>query len=285
MSFIVSAACVRLKCPGVAKNVLMQLADMANDHGYTWPSIETVCVRTDWGRSAVIDAISWLEEHGAIKADRSNGRKTVYRITPGSFDGERHPERITDPSASRTGPPDEPVRQPDPTRPPNGLNRSAKRTLISKNHQGTIIPHPPSGGERVETLPGTPGPGTPGFDTVAAGYPRRSGINAARRDWDALAPDAPLQAEIARAIKAWIPSDEWQREGGRYVPTFGKFLRDKRWLDAPGTAVQPRAPIATAPPPRVLTPDELARNKAHARAAFARLQQTMRGRKAMGVTA
>jgi hypothetical protein len=261
MSFIVSAACVRLKCPGVAKNVLMQLADIANDHGYAWPAIETICMRTDWGRSAVIDAINWLEAHGALKADRSNGRKTVYRITPSSFDGARYPERSIDPSASRTGSPAGPVRQPDRTRPPAGPDPSAKRTLISMNHQEPIPPNPPLGGEC-------------GFDAIAAGYPRRAGMETARREWEAIAPDAQLQAEIARAIKAWIPSDEWQRDGRRYIPKFCKFLRDKRWLDAPGTAAEPRPPIAALPPARVFTPEELAVNKRKADEAVARVRRS-----------
>lgn len=267
MSFIVSAACVRLKCPGVAKNVLMQLADIANDHGYAWPSIETICMRTDWGRSAVIEAINWLEKHGAIEADRTNGRKTVYRITAACFDGERYPEKLPDPSATRTGSAGGPVRQTDLTGSAGGRDRSAKRTLISKNHQEpSIPPSPPEGG-------------APGFDAIAAGYPRRAGVEAARKDWDALAPDPQLQAEIARAIAAWIPSAEWQREDGRYVPKFGRFLRDQRWLDAPGQAAAPSHTAAPRPPEPALSEEQLRANGARAAEAAAHARKVLgRGR-------
>jgi hypothetical protein len=222
VSFNVSTACVLIKAPGVAKNVLMQLAEIANDDGHAWPSLETLCVRTCWSRTAVIEALAWLEQQQVIQTDKSNGRKTTYWLTPDSFTGERFPPPAEDRYrrknryASRTG---QPVRVADPTGTPAVPDRYAKRTLTN-NSGREIPPSPPAGG-------------APGFDAIVAEYPRRAGVDAARRVWDAMNPDAQQQAEIARAIQAWIPSAEWRRDGGRYVPKLGRFLRDKRWLDAP----------------------------------------------------
>jgi hypothetical protein len=226
MSYIVSAACVRIKAPGVAKNVLMQLADIANDDGFAWPSLETLCMRTCWGRTAVIEAIAWLEQSKAIRADRSNGRKTTYWLTPTQFLGDRFPELSTggNRAASRTG---VPVRQTDLTRPPNGPNPSAKRTLITKNHQEPDIPLPPDGGRA-------------GFDdNFWSLYPRRVDEQLARKAWAQIAPSPDLQRQIADAVKAWAQHDEWQRESGRFVPKPHRWLARKRWTDVPGRADAP----------------------------------------------
>lgn len=144
MSTVIMALCWPIRMRPPAKAVLISLADMANDEGYCWPSIERLCERTCFGRTAVIEAISWLEERCILRADRSNGRKTVYWVEPDLYveegaDSEvaqpaaQPPKRVPNQYATRTGPPRKPVRQADPTSPPGGLNRSATRTLTVKN--------------------------------------------------------------------------------------------------------------------------------------------------------
>lgn len=105
MSTIVLAACWPLQLPPTPKAVLISLADNANDQGVCWPSLETIQMRTCFGRSAVIKAIKWLEGAGLLVADRSNGRKTSYQVVPNGrapqlFDGLGKPAK---PSGSRTG--------------------------------------------------------------------------------------------------------------------------------------------------------------------------------------
>jgi biotin operon repressor len=117
------AAVWPLQMPSSPKAVLVSLADNANDAGYCFPSLPTICERTCLGRTAVIEAIKWLEQHGALVADRSNGRHTTYTLTVEAF---------TNQSAKRTGPPNEPVRQTDGTSPANGRDQSARRTLTVK---------------------------------------------------------------------------------------------------------------------------------------------------------
>lgn len=68
-----------------AKAVLMALADMADDDGHCWPSLETLAEYTCASKRAVIDAIKYLESAQVLVSDRSNGRKTTYTLTPESF--------------------------------------------------------------------------------------------------------------------------------------------------------------------------------------------------------
>lgn len=122
MSTRIMAACWPLEIPPTQKFVLIALADNANDAGFCWPSIDTICERTSFGRTAVIAAIRWLEQGGYLVANRTNGRKTTYTITVGDQSARRTGEQAptsppavpvnrSDQSARRTGTPDEPVRQ------------------------------------------------------------------------------------------------------------------------------------------------------------------------------
>lgn len=67
------------------------------------------------------------------------------------------------------------------------------------------------------------------------------------QQWQALQPDEALQATMLQAIAAWKRSDEWQRSGGQYKPSLWKWLRDRRWLDAPGMGDAPRV-VEQLPP-------------------------------------
>lgn len=158
MSTIVMAGCWPLQMPPTPKAVLISLADQANDQGVCWPAISTICERTCFGKTAVIDAIKWLEEHGLIAADRSNGRHTSYQVIPngkapglfpphqsgrrtGAAGGPvREADRFTangagNRSGRRTGPANEPVRETVETGPGGGLDRSGRRTLTVKNRK------------------------------------------------------------------------------------------------------------------------------------------------------
>lgn len=124
MSTAVMSACWGLQMPPTPKAVLISLADNANDHGECWPSISTICQRTCLGKTAVIEAIKWLEAAGLLLADRSNGRHTRYLITPTADlmkTGPRSkPAREADRSATQTGAAYGPDRL--------AVNRSGRRT-------------------------------------------------------------------------------------------------------------------------------------------------------------
>lgn len=76
------SACWDLQMPPTAKAVLISLADNANDAGYCWPSLAAVSRRTCFSRTAVIEAIKWLEAEGYLHADRSDRYHTTYVVTP-----------------------------------------------------------------------------------------------------------------------------------------------------------------------------------------------------------
>lgn len=121
MSTSVMAACWPLQMPPTPKAVLISLADNANDQGDCWPSLARICERTCFGKTAVIQAIQWLEENGLLEADRANGRHTRYRVVPSL--------NTPDLFASRTGARGGPVREADP---------SARRSNLSASRTGPV---------------------------------------------------------------------------------------------------------------------------------------------------
>ncbi len=234
------SACWPLRMPPPAKAVLISLADMANDDGYCWPSIERLCERTCFGRTAVIDAIYWLETHAVLKAHRNNGRKTTYTVTPDTFSEEesvvvakratRMPARALseavdkpkNQSATRTGPPDEPVRHADGTSPPDGLNQSATRTLTVITVKEPSIP------------PVGPPRGAPAFDDLLAIWPvsrRGKRARAERLLADLIGAGAVTMEQLVDAAQAQAQQPQWRRDEGRYVPLLCNWLKDRRWLD------------------------------------------------------
>ena len=108
--------CWPIQIPPTQKAVLISLADQANDHGSCWPSISGIAERTCFGRTAVIEAIKWLEQAGLISMEKTFGRTNRYQLNITKLrQRDIEPVRLPDQSASRTSPPDvpPPVRLPD----------------------------------------------------------------------------------------------------------------------------------------------------------------------------
>ncbi len=75
----------RLPIKNPAKAVLWVIADIADDKGYAYPSIDTIALESGCSRSTVIRAIAQLESMNVVSANRKNGRHTTYTVTPESF--------------------------------------------------------------------------------------------------------------------------------------------------------------------------------------------------------
>jgi len=134
--------CWPIQIPPTQKAVLISLADQANDHGSCWPSISGIAERTCFGRTAVIEAIKWLEQAGLISMEKTFGRTNRYQLNITKLrQRDIEPVRQTDQSASRTSPlnvpppvrlPDQPVRLPDPNRKEPSIDKKEKNAQHKK---------------------------------------------------------------------------------------------------------------------------------------------------------
>jgi hypothetical protein len=243
MSTIIMAACWPLQMSPTQKAVLVSLADQANDQGVCWPSLDTISTRTCLGRTAVIEAIKWLEAEGLITAHKVAGRSTHYTVNP---------------SASRTGPGNGPVRQPDHPRPGGGLPPSGRRTTPvrqpdpnrkepSGNRQRTeeqVAPPapraepPPVPDEPIEPAAIDPSTGRPlliPLNTGAEHPVAQTDVDEYRR----LFPAVDVHRELLLA-RRWCLDNPTKRKTPRGVRSFLT-----RWLER----AQDRAP--SRPPPHI----------------------------------
>lgn len=132
--------CWPLQMPPTQKAVLISLADNANDDGFCWPSIPTICTRTCFSERAVHGAIKWLEDHGALRTNKTNGRHTTYTVTPESYSQppqEMH-HRSKCATAGEAGNPRSKCGTPpqEMQEPPQEMRSNRKEP--SKNRKGTV---------------------------------------------------------------------------------------------------------------------------------------------------
>ena len=75
-------------------------------------------------------------------------------------------------------------------------------------------------------------------------YPKKVGKASCLKAWKKLKPTTELHDHIMTALEAQKRSEQWQREGGRYIPNPLTWLNQGRWDDEPtevgaGAAAKP----------------------------------------------
>lgn len=93
----------------------------------------------------------------------------------------------------------------------------------------------------------TPTPAVSAFDAFWKAYPKKRDKVDAQEVWRKISP-AEIPAIMA-GLESWKASDDWKREGGKYIPYAVRFLMKRRWEDElPGISAMstaPRVPTAT----------------------------------------
>lgn len=69
------------------------------------------------------------------------------------------------------------------------------------------------------------------FGTFWQEYPRKIAKPAAKRAWDKLRPNEELLRKMIEAVKGWRRSDQWQKDGGEFIPHPATWLNQRRWED------------------------------------------------------
>ena len=99
-------------------------------------------------------------------------------------------------------------------------------------------PNPLPGGEtgtkptRSRARPNTADPGGD-FARFWQEYPRKDAKLNAVRAWQKLDPDTALVETILVAVARQRQSEQWQREGGRFIPMPATWINGRRWDDLP----------------------------------------------------
>lgn len=69
------------------------------------------------------------------------------------------------------------------------------------------------------------------FDRFFRVYPKKEKRDEALLAWRKVVHSPELAAEIIAAVEARVTSDEWRRDGGRWIPQPVNYLRNRRWTD------------------------------------------------------
>ena len=125
--------------------------------------------------------------------------------------------------------------KPDP--PTTTQQQQQRQQQHNSNHISPGLP--PRGGR------GSP-PGQPlgeladnGFRKFWATYPPGRGDQGeALQVWRARCASLPDEqvALLMRGLAAWVGSEDWTKESGRYIPNPARFLREERWRAAPASS-------------------------------------------------
>jgi hypothetical protein len=65
---------------------------------------------------------------------------------------------------------------------------------------------------------------------------RRSSRRQLESEWRLLRPKPDVQ-DVLRGLSAWITSEDWKREGGKYVPGIHRWLKNRKWEEPPAKPV------------------------------------------------
>lgn len=68
-------------------------------------------------------------------------------------------------------------------------------------------------------------------------YPKKTGKGEAWKSWQKLAPSETLGRQILAAVEAYKKTQQWQKDGGQYVPNPATFLNQRRFDDTPQGSV------------------------------------------------
>jgi Fe2+ or Zn2+ uptake regulation protein len=80
MSNAVTNLCRPIALTSTRKCVLMALADRADEEGVAWPSVAWLAEWTCFSRTAVIDAVKWLQDAGIVRITKAAGRNNRCEI-------------------------------------------------------------------------------------------------------------------------------------------------------------------------------------------------------------
>lgn len=85
-----------------------------------------------------------------------------------------------------------------------------------------------------------------GFDAFWSLYPKKVSKRDAAKAWGKLKPDAKLRERMMQALDRQRRSEQWQRDGGKFVPNPATWLNGARWDDELPAAMQPMPPAMMA---------------------------------------
>lgn len=214
-----------------AKLLYGEITALADAKGYCWASNEYLAAQFKWGERTVSRLIAQMKELGLlriemVKADNGSERRIyigldlAWGIANSGYTPSRQNWRG---GIAKTGDHNN-TRNIPPYNPPTGGSAAPKRKRRTE---------PAWKPDRFE-----------GFWAYYRDNARGEDRAGAVREWDRLRPDDALIDTMAKALKAQVATEEWQRGVG--IPYACRWIKNERWRDV----LRGDAPQEDAPPQR-----------------------------------
>lgn len=99
--------------------------------------------------------------------------------------------------------------------------------IANNNHKPITINHKPIKKPSTEIVIGSD---EFYFDVFWQTYPKKTGKDAAIKSWNKLKPNLN---DVLNALKWQKQSEQWQKNGGQFIPNPATYLNQGRWKDEP----------------------------------------------------
>ena len=94
------------------------------------------------------------------------------------------------------------------------------------------------------------GPALASFESIFSQYPKTDGYEEGRLVWAGMSPTEHEIVAIRSSLVAWMGSEDWRKEGGRYVTRLDNWLKNRQWEKLPRECGQSDDQAIIQGPPR-----------------------------------
>ena len=191
---------------GNVKLALVCLANFANDSGQCWPSIATVAKLCGCTAKQARRHVHTLIEQGLVAIESGTGKggrglTPRYRINVGMLNTPAGDSVYIE------------------NTPSDG------RVLNTPTHGSRTVKNRHKNSTRKGNVNGA------AFEQFWNAYPKRRGKAQAEKAWKKLNPSPELQQHILETVAVQRTADDWQRDGGQFIPYPASWLNGRRWED------------------------------------------------------
>lgn len=168
---------------------------------------ETLAREFNCGRDAVRTNLKKLQEIGYIRLQKSQDDLGRWSSTWFVFE--------------------EPQSMPETEKPKDGLPETGKATLGEPGALQRTDYKEPIPKARASLAEGL----AEKFNQFWATYPKKVGKDAAQKAFAKRKPDDKLLRDILQAVELQKTTEQWQKDGGQYIPNPATWLNQGRWMD------------------------------------------------------
>jgi hypothetical protein len=209
--------------------MLLAIADFADDDGNAFPAVPTLAAKCRMKERNCRYLLRSLEKSGELSIVQNAGihGSNLYRINLGAL-GLQHSaggqslaglQHIAATTAKDCRIP---------------LQHSAAKPSV--NHQEPPEARDAKKQRRVCSPSASESPDD-GFAAFWKEYPRKDAKAQALKAWKKIKPTGQTLADLMAGLERRISSEQWRKDGGRFIPYPATWLNNERWKDETDAAV------------------------------------------------